>query len=215
MAIHKSEAGRGIHQPGQFQITNSTVDIISKGTVVKIVGYELFTSVAPVDNPTSNDILGVIVDDVAGSANGYVARMGVFNQFDTSAWTPGTVLYSDSSGALTTVVSGPIIGTVRRQSVSDGVMHFDVRSSSVAPGSGGYQSTVTTILQTDINNGYINLSSTPASPTETIVLLKSAPSQVYGDDFTVVGNQLNFISTNPGDLGSILTAGDKITIMFK
>lgn len=215
MAIHKSESGRGIHQPGQFQVTNNTVATITKMTVVRITGYDVFTTIAPVDNQLTNDILGVVVDDITAGSNGYVARMGMFNQFNTAVWTNGTVLYSDSSGVLTDVESGPIIGTVRRQNSQDGVIQFDVRSTTTTPGSGGYSTTVTTILQVDIDNGYINLAATPASPSSTIVLLKSAPAQVYGDDFNVVGNQLNFVSTTADDLGNILTDGDKITIMYK
>ncbi len=215
MTLHKDNMGRGIHQPGQFKVTNNTGIVIPKGTAVQIVGYNLFTLVEPVNNQVSNDILGVAVDDILANANGYVARMGMFNQFDTSAWANGTTLYSDPNGNLVTTALGPIIGTVRKVSPIDGIIQFDVRSTTIPPGSDGYNTVVTSVLQADINNGFINLPAVPAFPALTVVSVRGAPGQTYQYDFTVSGNQLNFVSTNPGDLGNVLSPGDKLTIMYK
>ena len=215
MAIHKNEAGRGIHQPGQYQVQNDTVSGIPKGTVVQIVGLNNFISVAPVDNQTANNILGVAADEIDVGETGYVARMGLFGQFDTSSFAFDDILYTDGSGNLTTTPSGPQIGTVLSVDVSNGQIHMDVREVTSGGGSGGHNTIITTLTQTDIDNGYINLPATPATPSETILMLEGAPSQVYGDDFTVIGNQLSFIDTDPGDLGNILTAGEKLTILYK
>lgn len=215
MAIHKNEAGRGIHQPGQYQVQNDTLIGIPKGTVVQIVGLNNFISVAPVDNQTSNNILGVVVDEIDAGETGHVARMGLFGQFDTTAFVVDDILYSDGSGNLTTTSSGPQIGVVLAVNASNGQILMDVHDSASGGGSGGHNTIITTLTQTDINNGYINLPATPATPSETILMLEGAPSQVFGDDFTVSGNQLSFIDTDPGDLGNILTAGEKLTIMYK
>jgi predicted RecA/RadA family phage recombinase len=213
--IHKNIAGRGIHQPGQYQVQNETGSAIPKGTVVQIVGFSSFISVAPVDNQLTNNILGVAVDEIDADETGYVARMGLFGQFDTSLFALNSILYSDGSGNLTTTASGPQIGLVLAVSPSNGQIHMDVRDVTSGGGSGGHTTIITTLTQTDIDNGYINLPATPSSAAETIVMLEGAPAQTYGDDFNVVGNQLNFITTNPEDLGNILTASDKLTIMYK
>ena len=146
---------------------------------------------------------------------GHVARMGLFGQFDTSAFVVDSVLYSDGSGNLTTVSSGPQIGVVMTVSVSNGHILFGVHDSTTGGGSVGHRTLITTLTQTDIDNGYINLPATPATPSETILMLEGAPSQVFGADFTVSGNQLSFIDTDPGDFGNILTAVEKLTIMSK
>jgi len=213
--IHKNVAGRGIHQPGQYQVINETPNIISKMTVVQVIGMNGLLSIAPVDNPTTNDILGVVTDDIVAGAQGYVARLGLFGQFDTTPFSHGDTLYSDSSGQLTTVELGPNIARVRNINASNGHLQVDVYEAAQGGGSDGHFVLNTMVLQTDIDNGYINLPVAPGTPSATIVLLKGAPAQVYNEDFTVTSNQLNFINTDPGDLGNILTAGDKITVMYK
>lgn len=215
MALHKNSSGRGIHQPGQYQVTNTSGADIPKGTAVRVTGLDAFITVAPVNNPTTNNILGVVVDDVLDGEQGYVARMGLFGQLDTTAFTVGDILYSDGVGTLTTVSSGPQIGIVMSVNVSDGNILFDVHDPASGGGSGGHNVLITTLTQTDIDNGFINLPATPATPTATIVLLDGAPAQTYGDDYSVSGNTLSFISTDSSDLGNILTAGDKITTMYK
>ena len=216
MSLHRNSSGRGIHQPGQYQVSNVTGLTIVKGTVVQITGLDGFMTVAPVNNPASNNVLGLVVDDIDNGESGYVARMGLFGQFDTSSFSVGDQLYSDGSGVLTTTELGPKIGLVLSVSATDGQIHMDVHDASGAVGgSGGHEVLVTTLVQADIDNGFILLPLAPSTPSATLVLLKGAPAQVYGDDFTVSGNTLTFINSTAGDLGDILTAGDKLTIMYK
>lgn len=88
-------------------------------------------------------------------------------------------------------------------------------------GSGGgdgddYKSLKTIVLQSDIDNGRLTLSVSPTQPTVTVVMIKGAPSQYYGDDFVVSGNELTFLAGSDSDgLASILSAGDKLTIFYK
>lgn len=80
----------------------------------------------------------------------------------------------------------------------------------------GYKSLRTVILQSDIDNEKLVLSVSPTQPTSTIVMIKGAPAQYYGDDFVVSGNELLFLNgTNNDGLTTMLEAGDKITIMYK
>ena len=97
MSFHKNSSGRGIHQPGQYQVSNKSGLVIAKGKVVQTTGLDGFITVEPVDNPAVNQILGVVVDDIADGASGYVARMGLFGQFDTTAFVVGDILYSEIS----------------------------------------------------------------------------------------------------------------------
>lgn len=215
MAIHKNSAGRGIHQPGQYQVTNNSGATITKGKVVKVTGMASFITVEVVSNPTTDYILGVVVDDIDDGENGHVARMGLFGQFDTSGFTNQAILYSDGNGDLTTSVLGPQIGTVMSVSGSNGHILFDVTDTASGGGSDGHNVLVTTLTQTDVDNGFINLPVSPSTPSATLVELSGAGNQTYGDDFTVSGNTITFLSVNPGDLGNLISAGDKLTLLYK
>ena len=79
-----------------------------------------------------------------------------------------------------------------------------------------YKSLRTVVLQSDIDSGKLTLSVSPTQPTVTVVMIKGAPSQYYGDDFVVSGNELTFLAGSDSDgLANILSAGDKITIFYK
>jgi len=79
-----------------------------------------------------------------------------------------------------------------------------------------YKSLKTIVLQSDIDNGRLTLSVSPTQPTVTVVMIKGAPSQYYGDDFVVSGNELTFLAGSDSDgLANILSAGDKLTIFYK
>jgi len=95
---------------------------------------------------------------------------------------------------------------------------LDIVSQDGNGGGGGddYKSLRTVVLQSDINNGKLTLSVVPELPTATLVMIKGAPSQYYGDDFVVNGNELIFLAGNDSDgLANILSVGDKITILYK
>ena len=97
---------------------------------------------------------------------------------------------------------------------------LDIVSEDGNNGGGGsgdsYKSLRTVVLQSDITNGKLTLSVSPTQPTVTVVMIKGAPSQYYGDDFVVSGNELTFLSGSDNDgLANILSAGDKITIFYK
>ncbi len=159
--------------------------------------------------------LGIVVDDILNGENGHVARMGLFGQFNTSGFTNQVTLYSDGNGDLSTSALGPQIGTVMSVSAEDGHILLDVHDPAVAGASGGHNVLITTLTPTDIANGYVNLPVSPTLPTATLVELAGAPNQVYGDDFTVSGNTITFITVNPENLGNILTSGDKLTLLYK
>mgnify|MGYP003337236363 CR=1 FL=1 len=215
MSLHKNSSGRGIHQPGQYQVANASGSTIVKGTVVQITGLSGFMTVTPVDNPSVNNILGVVVDDIADGESGYVARMGLFGQFDTTAFSVNDQLYSDGSGNLTTTALGPKIGLVLEVSATDGKIHMYVHTTAAVGGADGYNTLNTTLTGTDVSNGFILLPTSPSIPSATVVSIRGGVTQVYGEDYTVSGNTLTFISTSAGDLGNLISSGDILTILYK
>lgn len=68
------------------------------------------------------------------------------------------------------------------------------------------------LSNTDISNKYITLSVSTSVPADTVLLIKSAPSQYYGDDFVVSGSQLSWSGLG---LDGILSSGDELTVIFK
>lgn len=58
----------------------------------------------------------------------------------------------------------------------------------------------------------LTLTSTPATPGSTILLIQGAPAQYYGDDYTVAAAVLSWLGLG---LDGVLISGDKITILYK
>jgi hypothetical protein len=67
-----------------------------------------------------------------------------------------------------------------------------------------------TVTGTDITNGYMTLSGTPASPTSTLLDVIGGTAQAYTTDFTVSGAQLTWAGT----LASSIASGDVLRIAF-
>ena len=68
-----------------------------------------------------------------------------------------------------------------------------------------------TLNSTDISNGFVTLSATPATPAATILLVENAPNMFYGVDFNVSGNHLIWTSFA---LDGILASGDNLTATY-
>jgi len=68
-----------------------------------------------------------------------------------------------------------------------------------------------TLSSTDIANKYVTLSGSPSIANATVLHVKSAPAQNYGDDYTVSGQQLSWSGLG---LDGVLVAGDKLTVVW-
>lgn len=68
-----------------------------------------------------------------------------------------------------------------------------------------------TLTPTDITNGFVALTTIPFTAIDTILLVKNAPNQFYGDDYTVTTNQLSWTGLG---LDGILASGDKLTVIY-
>ena len=212
MGLHRDKTGRGLHEPALYKVQNNSGATLTKGTVVKRVGYANFITVEISTNPVSDNRIGVVLDDIEDGCPGYVGAQGDFGQFDTSSWAADTVLYSDATGALTTTVLGDAIGTVLTSDASTGHIFLYV-ALPVAGGAttvDGYLNFTGTVTATDVTNGYVSIPLAPSSPANTLFLYEGAPSLIYGLDFTVSGSQLQFLALTPQ-----VAAGDQYTILYK
>lgn len=217
MGFHKNTSGRGIHEPGQFQVKNSTGSTIVKGKVVKLVGFDYFPLIAVSTSPGVDVVFGVVVNDIEDGCQGYVARAGLFGQFDTSLFAVMDLLYSDLSGDLTTTPNGTKLGRVAKVDAIDGHILFDIPSEGT-PSSGTEPGAIVeqhTVSGADITNGYIVLGNIPSFPAQTFLTAAGYVNQNYGTDFTVAGNHLTWLSVNPPDLGNLIQAGDLLTVFVK
>ena len=91
-------------------VYNDTGSTIAKGTVVKAVGVfgEQF-SIAPFDASAGVDdelyLIGVTQTDILHGTSGIVVSEGYVKHLDTSAYSPGAILYaSETAGALTSTM---------------------------------------------------------------------------------------------------------------
>jgi hypothetical protein len=215
MSFHKNISGRGIHEPGQFQVKNSTGATITKGKVVKLTGFDIFPLIAVSTSPGVDVIFGVVTDDLEDGCQGYVARAGLFGRFNTSAFAVMDLLYANMTGDLTTVANGTKLGRVAKVDATDGHILFDIPSEGTPSSQSGHTLEQHTITNTDITNGYITLGNIPATPAQTYLSVSGMPGQDYGTDYTVAGSQLSWLSVNPGDLGNHIQSGDLLTVFIK
>lgn len=68
-----------------------------------------------------------------------------------------------------------------------------------------------TLSAGDITNKFVTLTSTPSSPSTTLLSVKGYPIQFYTDDYVVTGNVLDWTGT---PLDGTLIAGDKLKVIF-
>jgi hypothetical protein len=212
MSLHRDQTGRGLHEPALYKVKNNTGSTLTKGTVVKRTGFDAVMTVATSTNPVSDVRLGIILDDILDGAIGYAGAQGDFGQFDTSSYAAETVLYSDVTGALSTTALGSAIGTVLSSDVTNGhiLFYFSLPTATGAPTVDGYINYTATTTALDITNGYVTLPVTPSSPTDTVMLYEGAPSLIYGVDFTVSGDQVQFL-----DLAITAEADEAFTVLYK
>ena len=210
MGSHKNITGRALHEPAQYKVQNNTGVAILKGTVVRRTGYDIAMTIGVSTSPATDKFLGVVVDNIENGALGYVAALGDFGEFDTSSWTPETLLYSSNTGALSDIEEGDPIGTVLSQSADNGhiLFYVGIPTGTSVGGSGGHSVYTAVVTPTDVSNGYLILPTNPTEPSSTVVKYEGAPDQIYGIDFSVALNQLIFLNLPAA-------SGESITVLYK
>jgi len=104
-------------QVGQEQLINvrnsSGATILNKTVLMMTgtIGASGRITVAPFDGSDAKKILGLATEDFANGADGFVTTFGKVRGVDTSSWAEGSVLYTTTSGGLTSVppISGVVI----------------------------------------------------------------------------------------------------------
>jgi len=118
---------------------NTSGSLISKGSVVKVVGVAggyIGINLAQADNDTNSaTAFGIVSEDIADNSNGFVTINGIVHGVNTNAFTEGDILYLSPTtpGAITNVkpVSPAhivIIGYVAKKSASDGHILLHVQN---------------------------------------------------------------------------------------
>jgi hypothetical protein len=96
-------------------VKNLTSSPIPNGSAVRVDGSSNGRiSVVLADNSTpagATAVIGVVTQEIAPGAEGYVTTYGLVNELNTSAWAAGAPLYLNAGGALTTTrpVNGRIV----------------------------------------------------------------------------------------------------------
>lgn len=79
-------------------------------------------------------IVGVATEDIANNATGRVTTFGEVHDLNTAAFSDGDVLYSTSTGTLTTSLTSSLVGVVAAAHASDGVIHVSPDRRVVSSG---------------------------------------------------------------------------------
>jgi len=118
---------------------NTSGSLISKGSVVKVVGVAggfIGINLAQADNDTNSaTAFGIVSEDIANNSNGFVTINGIVHGVNTNAYTEGDILYLSPTtpGEITNVkpVSPShivIVGYVAKKSATDGHILLHVQN---------------------------------------------------------------------------------------
>lgn len=99
-----------IGQESVQRVVNSTASTLLNGRAVRVTGAQgRLMTVEYADNssmPTASSVIGVLTQDIAPGAAGYVTTYGLVNDLNTNGMLPGAPLYLDGNGTLTDVRPG-------------------------------------------------------------------------------------------------------------
>jgi len=109
------------------EVYNATGSTITKGTLVKLSGFNVVTgkpTILAADQSNGDEAIGMVVADIATLSAGEIITKGLIKGIDTSSLTVGDRLYLSTAGAFTDTkpTSGYIqeVGRVSRVDASDG-----------------------------------------------------------------------------------------------
>jgi len=123
MSFHKNLRGGDLHGPSQELVENNTGVTISKMKAVRLDGNGTVFPQVQLANPNTYKTFGIASDDILAGKAGYIQCIGFMQDVDTSAWMPGTQLYSGPTGNLSTTVLGDPIALVVSQSATLGLLY--------------------------------------------------------------------------------------------
>ena len=133
MGFHSDMRGADLHAPSTEIIEQHTGSTLNKLQVVSLSGMgAVYPNVIACD-PITNSPFGIVQADILNNANGTVTCLGFMFNINTSSWAVNTILYSDISGNISTVVNGAPIAYVVKQDAALGVIYVTclVASTSI------------------------------------------------------------------------------------
>lgn len=113
----------------QISVLNNSGSTINAGDPVYITGYSSATTVAKATASTSSPILGLAKSEILNNENGIVVVSGIVDGINTSNFSVGDILYTGTSGGLTTVADiGGAVGVVAH-AASNGIVIVEAKGN--------------------------------------------------------------------------------------
>jgi hypothetical protein len=123
MSFHKSLRGSDLHAPSNELVENNTGFLISKMTVVALDGMGAIYPQVKINSNVSDRILGVATEDIPNGSSGTICAFGFLFNINTSTFSVSSILYSDGSGQLSTMISGSPVAMVTKSDSTYGVLY--------------------------------------------------------------------------------------------
>lgn len=123
MPFHKDLRGPALHAPTNEKVENNSGVTIQKLQVVSLDNYGTAFPQVVLADPNTTPNFGIAMSEMVDGSVGYVTTLGFMLNIDTSAWAPGTILYSDANGNLNTTPLGSPVGLVVKQDNQCGAMY--------------------------------------------------------------------------------------------
>lgn len=114
-----------------IEARNTTGATIANGRPVRLLGASGQRALVGPDIGQGR-MIGVATHDIANNANGKITSFGLVRDINTSAFADGDIVYSTSTGTLTTSLTSSFIGNVLIAHATQGVLfvHTDRRTTS-------------------------------------------------------------------------------------
>ena len=124
MAFHKNLRGLDLHAPSNELVENNTGSTLTKLKVVALDGMGTVFPQVQLANPNLYTNFAVVASDIENGKAGYVCALGFLLECNTSAWAPGTQLFSDITGTLSSTALNNPIGEVIKQDATNGILYI-------------------------------------------------------------------------------------------
>lgn len=122
---HSSLRGLDLHSPSNELVENNSGSTIPKFRAVTFITLGTAYPQVVLANGTVDLVRGITQADILNSKSGYITALGFLNNVDTSPWAPGTKLYANASGVITSTPSGLPIAVVLKQHATLGVCYVE------------------------------------------------------------------------------------------
>lgn len=122
---HSSLRGSDLHSPSNELVENNSGSVIPKFRAVKFTSIGSAYPQVTLANGTIDLIRGITQTDISNGGTGYITALGFLNNVDTSLWAPGTKLYAQHLGVISSSISGLPVGVVLKQSATNGIVYIE------------------------------------------------------------------------------------------